>query len=129
MDGKCGFCQWSQAVMQKRDVNARLEFRDYNEPAVAAETPFTFAELDHRMHVRTADGRWHDGFYAWLEIMHVVPRWRWLGRLLNLPPIRWFGPALYWLVANNRYRISAPILRLAGAPPRCDAQCKIPAKP
>lgn len=129
MDGKCGFCQWSQAVMRKRDVHGRLEFRDYNDPTVAAEAPFTFEELDRGMHVRTPEGHWRAGFYAWLEIMNVMPRWRWLGSLFGLPPIRWFGPALYWMVASNRYRLSAPLLRLAGAPPRCDTQCRIALKP
>jgi predicted DCC family thiol-disulfide oxidoreductase YuxK len=78
------------------------------------------------MHVQTADGEWHIGFFGWIAILRALPRWRWLARLLSLPPLRWLGPAAYRLIAGNRYRIPAFLLRWLGAPPMCGPGCEIP---
>src|SRR4051794_1699536 len=131
-DGTCGFCLWSQSKAKRWDRDERLEFRDYN--VHGDETPFPREQLSSRMHAQTPDGRWHVGFFAWLEILKVLPRWRWLARLLRVPPLRWLGPPLYALVANNRYRISAWVLRRMGAPEMCsldaapDAACRVHAQ-
>src|SRR5207237_479473 len=103
-DGSCPFCQWSRGRAERYDRKGFLEFRDYNIPATARETPFSDAELAKEMHVLTPDGSWYGGFFAWLEILKVLPRWRRLGRLLGKLPFRWLGPPLYRLIARNRYR-------------------------
>jgi predicted DCC family thiol-disulfide oxidoreductase YuxK len=122
-DGRCAFCNWAQRLIERRDRDHRLEFRDYH--LHAGETPFAFDELHRAMHVQTADGRWHAGFFAWLEIFKVLPRWRWLGRVLGLPPLRWMGPLMYRVIAANRYRIPNFILRWLGAPQPCGAECAV----
>src|ERR1700739_3395811 len=88
-DGNCPFCQWAQQTITRWDRDHRLEFRDYNEPGIAAETPFPREQLDKRMHVQTPDGRWHAGFFGWIAVLRVLPRWRWLARAMSAPPIRW----------------------------------------
>src|SRR5229473_435661 len=124
-DGACAFCQWSQAQAERRDTHQRLDFRDYN--VHAAETPFPLQQLSHRMHVQTPDGRWHVGFFGWLQILRALPRWRWLANVLAVPPLRWLGRPLYALVADNRYRIPAWLLRRLGAPQPCEAgACSLP---
>jgi predicted DCC family thiol-disulfide oxidoreductase YuxK len=127
-DGSCPFCQWSRQQVERYDVDGRVEFRDYNQPAFSRETPFSDAELETEMHVLSPDRRWYGGFSAWLEVLKVLPRWRWLGRVLASVPFRWIGPSLYRLVARNRYRVPNLILRWMGAPPPCAAEgsCSVP---
>ena len=57
MDGSCSFCRWTQAKVEPYDSGSRLRFLDYNDPAVAAQAPFSRDELDNEMHVRTPEGR------------------------------------------------------------------------
>jgi predicted DCC family thiol-disulfide oxidoreductase YuxK len=128
-DGNCAFCWWARSLVEPRDLNRRIDFRDFNDPAIAAETPFTTPQLLAEMHVLTNDGRWHAGFWGWLAILRELPRWRWLGRLLSWPPMRWLGPSLYRFLARNRYRIPNWLLRALGAPRPCDSECSVPARP
>lgn len=127
-DGRCPFCQWSRQKVERYDSDAAVEFRDYNQPAAARETPYTDQELATEMHVRTPDGKWWGGFAAWIQVLRALPRWRWLGRLLSYVPFCWIGPALYRLVARNRYRTPKFLLRWMGAPPPCDDRgaCAVP---
>ena len=117
-DGACPFCQWMRAKVEPYDTRGELRFRDYNDPATAAGTPYSYDELNREMHARTADGAWHTGFFGWVAILKVLPRWRWLGALLGAPPLRWAGPSFYHLLAANRYRIP-------GVPRPCDAECRM----
>jgi len=123
MDASCSFCRWTQSKIEPYDSNARLRFLDYNDPAVAAQAPFSRAELDREMHVRTADGAWLKGFAAWLALLRVLPKLAWLGRIAGLPPFRWLGPPVYGFVARHRYS-------LPGAPVRCESDtCALPERP
>ncbi|HLY66433.1 MAG TPA: DCC1-like thiol-disulfide oxidoreductase family protein, partial [Chloroflexota bacterium] len=83
LDGSCAFCQWSRAHLEPWDTRGRLRFLDYNDPEVAAETPFSAEELGREMHLREPDGTWTAGFAAWTRILRVLPRFAWLGRLLG----------------------------------------------
>ena len=85
-DGSCPFCQWSRQQVERYDRQHLVEFRDYNDPAVARETPFADAQLATEMHVLTPEQRWYGGYSAWLEVLKALPRWRWLGKLLGYVP-------------------------------------------
>ena len=126
-DGSCPFCQWSRRQVERRDRERRVEFRDYNHPAVAAETPYSNTELATEMHVLTPDQCWYGGFFAWLEILKVLPGWRWLGLLMAMVPFRWAGPPLYRLIARNRYALPNFLLRWIGSPPPCPPEGSCPA--
>ena len=127
-DGSCPFCQWSRAQVERYDRERVIQFRDYNDPAVARETPFTNAELAMEMHVLTPNQRWSGGYWAWLEVLKALPRWRWPGRLLGYAPFRWMGPTFYRMIARNRYRAPNLVLRWLGAPPPCSQEgaCPVP---
>jgi predicted DCC family thiol-disulfide oxidoreductase YuxK len=123
MDGSCSFCRWSREKIEPYDSRSRLRFLDYNDPAVAAQAPFSREDLGREMHVRTPDGRWMEGFEAWLELLRALPKLAWLGRLAGLPPLRWMGPSVYRFIARHRYSIP-------GAPARCETDtCAIPEHP
>jgi predicted DCC family thiol-disulfide oxidoreductase YuxK len=122
MDGSCSFCRWSREKIQPYDSESRLRFLDYNDPAVAAEAPFSRSELGHEMHVRTSEGAWLKGFEAWLGLLLVLPKLAWLGRLASMPPMRWMGPSAYEFIARHRYS-------LPGAPARCESDtCALPGR-
>ena len=118
-DGQCPFCQWAQGLVSRFDSQHRLDFRDYHQPGVVAETSFSLEQLHYRMHVLTSDGRWHAGYDGWTAILYALPRWRWLGRLMRLGPLKWLGAGVYRFVANHRYQVPRFVLRLIGAPTPC----------
>ena len=120
MDGSCSFCQWTRTKVEPYDSAARLRFLDYNDPDVAAQAPFSRDDLDREMHVRLPDGKWLEGFEAWLALLRVLPKLAWLGRIGGWPPVRWLGPSVYAFIARHRYS-------LPGAPSRCDTDtCGLP---
>ena len=115
-DGECPLCKWSRARVEPRDREHRIEWVNYRDPEVIKRIapPYTFAELDKEMHVRTTDGRWTGGYAAWLELMRVLPRWRYLVPVLSRWPFTRLGATLYRWLASRRYE-------LFGIPPPCDA--------
>jgi predicted DCC family thiol-disulfide oxidoreductase YuxK len=122
LDGACPFCQWTRAHVEPFDTRRRIEFLDYNEPAIAAQAPFPREALDREMHVRTPGGVWLSGYAAWTALLQVMPKLAWLGWLLGLPPIRWFGPGFYRWAARNRYHFP-------GSPPHCESDRCAAARP
>jgi predicted DCC family thiol-disulfide oxidoreductase YuxK len=112
LDGSCPFCQWVRVHIEPWDSNSHLRFVDYNNPQIAASTPFSMEELAREMHLRMPDGTWSSGFEAWVRILRVLPALSWLGWLLGLPPLRWLGPPTYRWIARHR-------LHLPGIPPPC----------
>lgn len=126
-DGSCSFCGWARSLVEPNDREYRLDFRDFNRPEVASETPFSTAELSRRMHVQTPDGSWCAGYWGWIAVFEALPRYRWLGRMLRWIPFRLLGPPAYDLLARNRYRIPLFLLRLLGAPRPCGEACALPA--
>jgi predicted DCC family thiol-disulfide oxidoreductase YuxK len=122
LDGSCSFCRWLRTKVEPYDTNGRVQFLDYNDPAVAAVAPFPRSDLDREMHMRTPEGRWLGGFEAWLALLRVLPRLAWLGWIAGLPPLRWLGPPLYRFIAQHRYR-------LPGAPAQCETDTCAPRAP
>ena len=123
MDGGCAFCQWARARIEPFDTNDQLKFLDYNDPAVAAQSPFAREELDREIHVRAPDGAWHAGFAAWVLLLRAMPFLSWMGVLLGSAMFRTAGPRLYRWVARNRHR-------LPGKPPACRADaCRLQPSP
>lgn len=105
LDGSCAFCRAVQERVARRDRNHRLEFMDYNDPAVAARAPFPRERLDAEMHVRKTDGSWVAGFEGWAAVLLELPRYKWLGWLFGVFPLHGLGPGVYRWIARHRYRI------------------------
>lgn len=115
MDGQCPLCQWMRARVEPLDRDRRIEWIDYHQPeALARAAPHTLRELSEEMHVRRANHVWTKGFWGWLEVLRVLPRWRWLASVLGAWPFKSLGPIFYRWLAKRRYQ-------LFGIPPPCDA--------
>ena len=114
-DGQCPLCRWMRERVERRDRFRKIDWKDFRDPAVQQSTPFTLHELDAEMHARRkGDGRWSAGYRAWVEVLRVLPRWRFLAPLLNVWPLTFFGRLFYRWLAKRRYK-------LFGVPPSCDA--------
>jgi len=121
LDGACAFCQWARGRIEPWDTRGVLRFRDYNNPLIAAETPFSTEQLAQEMHLGAPDGTWSVGFEAWVKILRELPGLAWLGKLLGTAPLRGLGPHAYRWVARHRQ------LLLPGAPPACTTEtCAVP---
>ncbi len=104
MDGSCPLCRRSQAWCELQGSADRVVFRDFRNTD-DGELPVERAAHEETMWVRTRTGTLHRGFAAWRIIMSEIPRWRWLGWVAGLPPLRWLGPPVYRLVARFRQRL------------------------
>jgi predicted DCC family thiol-disulfide oxidoreductase YuxK len=114
-DGQCPLCKWMREQVSRRDRFHRIKWLDYRNQQVQSLTPYSFAQLDAEMHARrTADGHWSAGYQAWLEVLKLLPRWRYLVPLLSLWPFTSLGRIFYAWLATRRYK-------LFGIPPPCDA--------
>ncbi len=114
-DGRCVLCRWMRARVEPLDRERRIEWLDYNDPEILKRAaPHTREEMAENMHARTADGRWSTGYLAWIEVIRVLPRWRWLVPILSVWPLTKLGPVFYRWLAKRRYT-------LFGVPPPCDA--------
>src|SRR3712207_4546479 len=99
-DGQCPLCQWSRARVEPLDRDRRLVWLEYHDPeSLARAAPHTARQLADEMHVRLPDGSWHRGYWAWLEVLRLLPRWRLLAVPLSAWPLTRLGPALYKQVA------------------------------
>ena len=116
MDGRCNLCRWARSHVEPYDRERHIVWLDYNQPeAQRRAAPHTLAELAEEMHVRRSDGVWTKGYYGWLDVLAVLPRWRLLSRLLALRPFTRLGPVFYRWLARRRYS-------LFGVPPPCDPE-------
>lgn len=103
MDGECALCLKSRAWCELRDRNRRLTFNNFRS-ADESDLPVGREDLESSMWVQDHNGNLLQGFAAWQRIMGELPRWRWLARLVSLPPLTLIGPALYrWIAANRRH--------------------------
>jgi predicted DCC family thiol-disulfide oxidoreductase YuxK len=120
-DGQCKLCLWMHEHVAPLDRNRRLEWLDYNDPEILKRAaPHTREQMAEEMHVRLNDGRWSKGYFGWIEVIRVLPRWKWLAPIMSVWPFTKLGPFLYHWLASRRYT-------LFGVPPPCDASgvCKL----
>jgi predicted DCC family thiol-disulfide oxidoreductase YuxK len=120
-DGNCNLCRWVREQVEPLDRNHHLEWLDYNDPEIRQRAaPHTLEQMAEEMHVRTPAGLWKKGYFAWIEVVRVLPRWKWLVPIMSMWPFTKLGPVFYRWLASRRYT-------LFGVPPPCDAGavCKL----
>ena len=114
-DGHCNLCRWMRARVEPLDRDHLIEWLDYNDPEILQRAARqTSAEMSAEMHARGAQGKWSKGYFAWIEVIRVLPRWKWLVPIMSVWPFTKLGPILYHWLAQRRYT-------LFGVPPPCDA--------
>ncbi|MEM1289777.1 MAG: DUF393 domain-containing protein [Pseudomonadota bacterium] len=118
-DGACPLCQREIALYQSMEGSDAIRWHDVSVTGTGASDLET-ADAMARFHVRRADGSLVSGARGFFEVMKTLPRLRWLGSLLSVPPIPW--------IAEGAYRLFLPLRptlkKLIAAPkqaPRNDA--------
>jgi predicted DCC family thiol-disulfide oxidoreductase YuxK len=111
-DGGCPVCSREIAFYQARPDADRFVWVDIN----GAPDTILGPDLDReaalaRMHVRLADGRLVTGAAAFAAMWRRMPGFRWLGRLLAVPPIGWGAERAYRL-----FLVLRPVWRPAARP-------------
>ncbi len=109
-DGDCGFCTASARFIERRI------------PTGATLAAYQFADLDAlgttaeraaRELLWVHDGRISGGAQAVARLLaDAGGRWRPLGLVMRVPPVRWLAAVVYRLIAANRHR-------LPGGTPAC----------
>jgi predicted DCC family thiol-disulfide oxidoreductase YuxK len=126
-DGQCPFCAAVATRMLRFDTEHALRLVDYHDAGIAATAwpRFTAADLDREMHAYLPDGTWRIGYFAWAVVLKRLPKWRLLGRIMELPVFADAGPKAYRWFANRRLLVS----KLLGLPAPCptDGSCRLPA--
>jgi len=100
-DGGCGLCASTRAWAKQRDTTGRLQFVNFRDAAVGS-LPVPRERLEREMWVRRSDGELRGGFDGICAVLSALPRWRPVGVLLGLPPVRWLGIVVYRIVARHR---------------------------
>jgi predicted DCC family thiol-disulfide oxidoreductase YuxK len=118
-DGACPLCQREIAMYQGMDGAEAIRWHDVSTNGTGAEDLATDDAMA-RFHVRRADGSLVSGARGFFEVMKTIPKLRWLGQVLSVPPIPW--------IAEGAYRLFLPLRpflkRIIPAPktrPRNDA--------
>lgn len=107
-DGECSMCRASALWLMRRALTGgQLEILPCRSPARRARFPqIDEAQCLTAMQLVLPDGRVLSGADAVPEILARIPRWRWLGRLFELPGARPLSRRVYAWIARNRMRLS-----------------------
>jgi len=104
-DGRCRICTAGADRIRRLDTLGRFEILSLHEPEVAARFPEIRKEdVLAEMHVVKPDGSIAKGHAAVREVLHELPRWKWLSLAWLIPSFPFFADRGYKWVARNRYR-------------------------
>jgi predicted DCC family thiol-disulfide oxidoreductase YuxK len=109
-DAECSLCRASALWLMRRAlaggsetfeiIPCRSPVRRRRFPQVTEDACLTAMQLV------LPDGRVLSGADAVPEILARIPRWRWLGRVFDLPAARPLSRGVYAWVARNRMKLS-----------------------
>jgi predicted DCC family thiol-disulfide oxidoreductase YuxK len=106
-DGHCPLCLASVERLREMDGDRRLEYLPNQDPTVRDRFPNLSPEmLNGSLHLVDSEGEVWEGAEALEQIVLLLPRYAWLGRLFSLPLVRPLARIAYRFVARNRYRLN-----------------------
>ena len=89
-DGACPLCAREIAMYRRQPGADRVQWVDVAGcEAVSIGPDLTREAAMARLHLRRADGHLVSGAKAFIEMWRALPRWAWLGRLLDNRPSLW----------------------------------------
>ena len=109
-DGGCPVCSREIAAYQNRPGSEAFEWVDIQCSDSGRLGPgLTHEQALARMHVRTPDGTLLSGAAAFGAIWSRLPGFRWLGRLVSIPPLSGVAELAYrgFVVVRKLWRPSA----------------------
>lgn len=123
-DGACPLCQREINLYQSMGGADDIRWHDVSSTAPGADDLSTSQAMS-RFHVRRADGTLISGARGFFEVMKTIPKLRWLGNVLSIPPIPWIAEIGYRGFLLVRPLVSKA-LPAAKRKPRNDAADKTP---
>lgn len=93
-DGSCPLCQREIALYRRQRGAERLAWHDVSDGAPTGPG-LSCTDAMRRFHVRDAQGRLHSGAAGFARLWRSLPRWRVLGWVAAVPPIRWLLEIAY----------------------------------
>jgi len=104
-DGKCGLCSKEIDHYRKIAPQGVFHWQDVTQSAEELEKRgISLAESLRLLHATDSDGKLHVGVDAFLLIWSQLDRWRLLGRIVALPPVRKVADLLYLAFADKRFK-------------------------
>lgn len=104
-DGRCQFCRGSVQQLKVMDLFHHCDYVDFQK-----ETDLKVLHPDlsreaavSQLHIITGEGRLYGGFFAFRRLAWVMPMLYPSLLLMYLPFAGWIGPAVYKIIAQNRY--------------------------
>lgn len=86
-DNECSLCVGFQQRIRSWDTDHKIEPVGFDDPRIASLVPtMTRTELENSFHLVFPDGKILSGAKAFPSLLKQLPRWRWLGRLLEIVP-------------------------------------------
>ena len=106
-DGSCPLCRVEMDAVREADTAGRLQLIDCSASDFNAADPAVPEReaLMQAMHVRDADGRWHQGIGAF-EALYAAIGWQRMARFYAHPRLRPYLDRLYPYVARYRQILS-----------------------
>lgn len=113
-DGKCGFCQASVQKIKVLDLFERIQYADSHEidDLKKIHESLTRERVLHELCLVDLDGKLLGGFSAVRKLSLYCPMLYFFIPLLYFPCMKFFGNAVYKVIAKNRY--------LLGIKSKCD---------
>src|SRR5688572_13542244 len=119
-DGDCGICSWSRDFAERHDRAGKLRLVPFQLADLDTLSPgLTLADARRMAWFIEPDGTRYGGARCAFEVLKRLDGvWRVIGWLGANAMISTLATPLYWLIANNRHRISARLGMTACAVPQ-----------
>jgi predicted DCC family thiol-disulfide oxidoreductase YuxK len=120
-DGDCPLCCAARDWVDRNAVAGAFEFLKCQSDERAERFPeINFDQCMTAMQLVYPDGRHYSGDEALPQICLGLRKWRWMAKLLAVPPISTLSPYVYRYIARNRQTFSILIARKP--PESCPAE-------
>ena len=111
-DANCPICCAARDWVQRNAVAGEFDYV----PCQSDERARRFPDVAEQqcmeaMQLVYADGRTYSGDAALPQLFLGLKRWRWMARVLRVPPVSLVSPMAYRWIARHRLTISAFIAR------------------
>ncbi|WP_440107912.1 thiol-disulfide oxidoreductase DCC family protein [Acidovorax sp. BL-A-41-H1] len=110
-DSACPLCDTEMHNLMLRNQAVQLHFEDVQAPGFTCPEGVTREALLTLMHARTASGQWLSGVAAF-EVAYTAAGLGWVMAPARIPLLRKGMNALYPVIARNRYRAPAWVIRM-----------------
>ncbi|RLJ39016.1 thiol-disulfide oxidoreductase DCC family protein [Acidovorax sp. 106] len=110
-DSACPLCDTEMHNLMLRNQAGQLHFEDVQAPGFTCPEGVTREALLTLMHARTASGQWLSGVAAF-EVAYAAVGLGWVMAPARIPLLRAGMDALYPVIARNRYRAPAWVIRM-----------------